>query len=156
METDAAGPTGPGANLPDEPDHEPLGCFTADELCMLELKAAGYSNDAAGAPVNRSGKTVQRLLQRPEARRYVNELMLERLEEVRGELGQGLLEAARVARAELDADAADVRLRAVGLLLRSHGDVRAAAVVKATIEDLVDKVADLKRTVAEVAGDVDG
>ncbi|CAN5232669.1 hypothetical protein BH20ACT3_BH20ACT3_12400 [soil metagenome] len=85
----------------DPHDEEPTGSgeserpFTVQEVMILELKAAGASNEAAGAAADRSAKTVQRLLRRPEAGALLRELQAERLEQVVGEMGMAVVDAAK-------------------------------------------------------------
>lgn len=137
----------------DEADSE---LFTLEERAMLELKAAGASNDMAGAVVNRSGKTVQRLLQRPEARALVRQFRAERLEQVVGELTMGVVEAAQVTRAELRNEKSQVRLQASSILLRGLGDLRAVTQQAAIIDELRDELGQLRAVAEMLRGDHDG
>lgn len=128
-------------------DDEP---FTVRERMMLEHKAAGASNEAAGAAARRSAKTVQRLLRRPEARSLLRELQSDRLDQVVGELGMAVVDAAKVVRAEMSGDRPELRLRAAALALRGFPELRAAAQQAAVVECLQVQLDDLQVSIEKI------
>jgi phage terminase small subunit len=143
-------------DTPDRHDEEPTGSgeserpFTVQEVMILELKAAGASNEAAGAAADRSAKTVQRLLRRPEAGALLRELQAERLEQVVGEMGMAVVDAAKVVRAEMRGDRPELRLRAAGLALRGFAELRAAAHQAVVVESLRNKVDALETSLEQI------
>lgn len=124
--------------------------FTVQEVIVMELKAAGMSNEAAGAAVDRSAKTVQRLLCRPEARARVRELQAERLDQVVGHLGLAVVDAAQVVRSEMRSERAEIRLRAAALALRGFADLRAAGHQAVIVESLRNKLDELTTSLEQI------
>ncbi len=118
--------------------------FTVQEMIILELIAAGESHEVAGATVSRSSKTVQRLLRRPEGQAAVRAIQAERLDQVVAALGVATVKAAKVISEELEADRAEVRLRAAGLALRYLDNVQAVVRQRVVVDGMRSRIHELQ------------
>lgn len=131
------------------------GDLTMPEQTMLQMVAAGHSHAAAASAVGRSSKTVQRLLQRPDARAYVRSAQMERLDQVVGLLGMASVDAAQVVIDELQGPSSASRLRAASLALGTFERLRVAAQRDTAVAQLQQEIAELQHE-DERAGEVDG
>lgn len=125
------------------------GVLSTTEQMALELIAAGHSQVAAGKAIDRSAKTVQRLLKRPEAQAFVACAQADRLDQVVGLLGMAAVDAARVVLDELHGESAATRLRAAALALGSFEQLRSAARRDTAIADLNQKLGQLEQELGE-------
>lgn len=110
---------------------------------MFELVAARYSRSAADAAVDRSGKTVHRRLQRPEARASVRAVHLDRLDQVVGLLGVASVDAAHVVLEELQGPSSAMRLKAAALVLGTFEELRVAGQRDTSADQLEQQIADI-------------
>jgi DNA-binding CsgD family transcriptional regulator len=131
---------------------EASGQLSALERRALELSASGKSNVAIGERFHHSSKWVQRLKKRPEAIEYLAELEASQHDEVRGELGEGMLEAVRTARTDLTDENPIVRARAISFFgsayERTNFAARQAAELmrlRAELKALQEMLAELKK-----------
>jgi len=118
---------------------------SADEDLVVEALAAGLTHAEAGGLINRSAKTVQRLLQQQRVADRVAAARERRLREVTALMsGPVLVEAVETLRGELQAERSADRIRAAGLIVDASIKLRAQVANDAALAQMRAEVAELK------------
>ena len=118
---------------------------SSDEDLVVEALAAGLTHAEAGALINRSAKSVQRMLQQQRVADRVAAARERRLREAT-ELMSGpvLVEAVETLRGELQAEKSSDRIRAAGMIIDASIKLRAQVANDAALAQMRAEVAELK------------